>query len=357
MTGNRHSANFRRGTFNTLAQNGTSIVSNEVLIVSGNGSDLNKFNALKGRAKRKMITQTMMLNMVDHCDKDGLPERRKSYWNTYYCQSRVYTVNGRLHGKYCKNRYCTLCCSIRKADIINRYLPVLQSWEQPYFVTLTVKAVPGRSLNAVMRKMIETFQTITEKYKKQNQRGKGTKLIGIRSLESNFNPEARTYNPHFHCIVANKQMAEILISEWLERARPGKAKSVAQKMEPVFDNTVALIEVIKYGSKIFTEPDIDKKSREKEKKKKNSTIYAAALCNIFRSMKGLRIFERFGFNLPRDAKQEAAGSKIVKDFYEWNFHPPSTDWLSADTGNPLSNYIVPMDLIALLENSIDIKLE
>ncbi len=33
-------------------------------------------------------------------------------------------------------------------------------------------------------------------------------------------------------------------------------------------------------------------------------IYAAALDNIFKAMKGLRIFERFGFNLPNELVQK-----------------------------------------------------
>jgi len=51
----------------------------------------------------------------------------------------------------------------------------------------------------------------------------------------------------------------------------------------------------KYGSKIFTEQDLDKKSNGKIPRK----IYVRALDNILSAMEGIRIFERFGFNLPR----------------------------------------------------------
>ncbi len=357
MLNNQHSANFRRGALNTLAQTGTSNLANQAIIVAGNGSDLSNCDAMKKRAKRKTITQAMMLNMIDLCDREGTDERRKAFWNTYHCQAKVYTIGGKLYARYCKNRHCLLCCSIRKADIINRYLPVIQKWEEPYFLTLTVKAVPYKNLNAVMKRMIETFRKIIEKYKKQNQRGKGIKLKGVRSLESNFNPVAKTYNPHFHCIVANKQMAEIIMAEWLKRSKPGKTNRAAQNMTRIFNNVTALIEVVKYGSKIFTDHDIDKKSKIAKQGKGQAKIYAAALYNIFRSMKGLRIFERFGFNLPKDAKPLPVGTRVVKDFYEWNFHAPSNDWLSIDTGNPLSNFIASFDLLSLLKNFIDNKLE
>ena len=111
------------------------------ITVNGNGTELNNGKALKGRAKRKMITQNLALNLIDIAENKGEDERVKSFWNTYYCQSRIYSSGDRLYGKYCKNRFCTLCCSIRKAFVINRYLPAIKLWEDPYFVILTIKAL------------------------------------------------------------------------------------------------------------------------------------------------------------------------------------------------------------------------
>src|SRR5450631_3241280 len=138
MPENLHSTTQRRGEFNTLAQSGTKMDEKPVIILNGNGTDLTKNKPLMGRAKRKFITQKMVLGLIDVTQNNNTPLRKKGYWNTYHCQSKVYTVGGRLYGKYCKNRFCTLCCSIRKAEITNRYLPVIQSWPDPYFVTLTI---------------------------------------------------------------------------------------------------------------------------------------------------------------------------------------------------------------------------
>jgi hypothetical protein len=55
---------------------------------------------------------------------------------------------------------------------------------------------------------------------------------------------------------------------------------------------------VKYGSKIFSEPDVNKKA----KGGRNPKLYVSALHYIFLSMKGLRIFERFGFDLPKKTK-------------------------------------------------------
>jgi len=57
----------------------------QLIIVNGNGSDLGDGKVLKGRAKRKMITQKTILNLVDVTDQYGTNESRKSYWNTYHC--------------------------------------------------------------------------------------------------------------------------------------------------------------------------------------------------------------------------------------------------------------------------------
>lgn len=347
----RNWENPQSGSLNTLAQNGTGFEKSQVLILKGKGSELNNAKALKGRAKRKLITQTTVLSLVDAAGKNGPTERQKSYWNTYHCQSRVYTADGRLYGKYCKNRHCTLCCSIRKAAIINKYLPVLQAWPEPHFVTLTIRSQPLRNLNKFMGGMNQAFRKIYSNLKKRNQRGKGIKVMGIRSLECNFNPAKRTYNPHFHLIVPNKETGEILTAEWLKIWTRKFAMPIAQKNEKVFNNEVALIEVVKYGSKIFTEPDVNKKARTKGESK----LYAAALDNILTAMKGLRIFERFGFNLTH-TEAENSSSNLVTLYKEWDFDISKFDWINRD-GIRLTDYQPEKTLMAILTLNIDTTLQ
>ena len=124
-----------------------------------------------------------------------------------------------MYSKFCKNRSCIVCTVNRKADILNRYLPVVNTWEEPYFLTLTVKSVPFYRLRPTMDSMLKEFQEIVETNRKKAGRKTKIKLVGIRSLESNFNPNIKEYNPHFHIIVANKEMAEILLNEWLRRGK------------------------------------------------------------------------------------------------------------------------------------------
>lgn len=118
----------------------------------------------------------MMLNLITTAQENGEPELEKSYWNTYYCQQNIIVSNKKLYGKYCKNRFCPLCCANRKAEMINKYYPILKHWKKPYFLTLTVKACNAISLKAYLGSMLKTFQKIVEKYRKRYQRGKGCKI-------------------------------------------------------------------------------------------------------------------------------------------------------------------------------------
>jgi len=207
-----------------------------------------------------------------------------------------------------------LCTAIRKADIINRYYPVLKEWEDSHFLTLTVKAVKLKNLKKWTDGMIQAFQIIKRRCNKRHQRGKGIKLIGVKSLECNFNPKKKTYNPHFHIITQDRETAELLKKEWQKQWTSKHTYSGAQFIRKVESLEKDLIETIKYGSKIFTEPDLKKQS-----KKSNPKIYVNALDEILKAMKGKRLFDRFGFNLPKQNHSEAS-QKFVDKFIEWEFY-------------------------------------
>ncbi len=335
--------------FNTLVESRTNKTGQNNVFVNGEGSDLNKKEALKNRAKRKTITQIMMLKLIDVAQKDGETELEKSYWNTYYCQQNLITADGRLYGKYCKNRFCTLCCSIRKAEMINKYYPVLKKWSEPYFLTLTVKSCKARQLSLYIKKFIQGFQRITEKHRKRYQRGKGKKLIGIRSLECNFNPIRQTYNPHFHVITKDRETAEVLLSEWLKLWTPNFAKRRAQNIQKVNNLESGLIEIIKYGSKIFTEPHLKKQKKQSD----TVQIYVKALSVILKAMKGKRIFDRFGFNLPSKVKIDFIPAKLLSNYNEWEYDVSSTDWINKLSGEKLCSYDMPSDLQSIMEYNID----
>ena len=174
-------------------------------------------------------------------------------------------------------------------------------------------------------------------------------MKGIKSLECNFNPIAKTYNPHLHLIVENKEVADIMMDEWLKRWGPRWTNKRAQHARKVENIERDLIEIIKYGSKIFTEPDLKNKMQTKG----NAKICVSALDNIFKAMRGLRIFERFGFNLQRKNQEISKNSKVVNLYEEWIFNAGQFDWVNPKNEEHLADYRPASDLVHLLENCID----
>lgn len=337
-------------TINTLVQTGTNNFQSPDKIVMGKGSDLADKKAWKGRAKRKKVSQALSVRLVAEAEKKGEPERKISYWNTFHCQERLIIQGGRSYGKYCKNRFCPLCNSIRKAEIINKYLPVIRTWENPYFVTLTQKAVPAEKLALWFSGVHKAFQQIKGMCKKRYQRGTGPQFIGIKSLECNFNPKKKTYNPHLHLIVPNREMAVLLIAEWQKKWTAQYSSPSAQHMRRVKNVETDLIETIKYGSKIFTDFDAQKKGADKK-------IYVAALDNIYKAMEPYRIFDRFGFNLPATEKTGMKKSVPVNECDDFIYAVEVSDWINTKTGEGLTGYRSTAELEYLLTENVDTEMQ
>ena len=72
----------------------------------------------------------MILSLIDIAKEKGHHDRVQMYWNTYHCQRKIIKSGSTLHGNYCKNRFCTICLAIRKAENINKYHPVLKEWKE-----------------------------------------------------------------------------------------------------------------------------------------------------------------------------------------------------------------------------------
>lgn len=116
-------------------------------------------------------------------------------------------------------------------------------------------------------------------------------------------------------------------------------------MRKVINLETGLIEIIKYGTKIFTEPDINKRGCQSS----NYYIYVSALDNILSAMKGRRIFERFGFNAKKEETPMMTSSKLITTFKEWEFNPKIADWKNIVTDETLTNYKPKPQLITILK--------
>lgn len=176
--------------------------------------------------------------------------------------------------------------------------------------------------------------------------------MGIRSLECNFNPEKRTYNPHLHLVVPDRETALILIQECLRYWTPTHAGRGGQHYREVGSMEKDLIDTIKYGSKIYTEPDRDKNIQSQVSPK----VYAAALYNIYAAMKGLRIFDRFGFDLPK-LERALKPAQITTEYEEWVYLPEHQDWQATENEQLLLGVALTDDLKELFQNAVDTEFE
>lgn len=340
----------------TLAQVGTKQASSTLpkgcIMVNGKGSDLSDLKTARARAKRKQISQVLALGLIRIAQENNNRSLEIKFRNTYYCLDNLVTVEERIHGRYCKTRACTVCLAIRKAEILNKYLPVVGTWSEPHFLTLTVKSIKKESLHSVIKNMKQSFRKILNTYKKRHQRGKGDNLIGLMSIECNFNPKTKTYNPHFHIITNNRMTGVVLREEWLKRAREGKTNKGAQFLSKVEDNEKCLIEIVKYGIKILTENDLNKKVLSGKK----VTIYLNALYTILEAFEGIRLFEHFGFQTTIKPNKEVIPAKIAVDFKEFFYDSTKTDWIDLAKRETLTGFISDQRIQHILENCIDYEL-
>lgn len=339
----------------TLAQSRTdNIISpdpSHIIEVTGLGTERGETDILKNRAKRKMITQALVLNLIDAAKAKGAYDRVKLYWNAYHCQSEIFTSDGWVYSNYCKTRYCMVCNANRKADMINTWIPEIMKWEAPHFVTVTVKSVKAHKLNKwIGQGMIQNMRLIIEMLQKRHKRGKGINMVGTKSLECNFNPYKRWYNPHYHLIVANQEMAETLIYEWMKKWGKKHTNAKGQDMSRVRGVDSVLKEIIKYGSEIIREPGTIKKGE-----RISPMIYANVLDNIVAAFQGHRLFGRFGCNRPSRGKIFIPPTQL-RQHHEWSYDRQTCDWVHSITGEHLTGYTPNSQLKHMISHNINTEL-
>lgn len=346
------------GGFNISAQSGTYPEMIELpkpkVTVMGKGSRPAKLLYLQDRAKKKTITQHVMKPLMEIALKKGEIERFESYKNTYNCLNHLYTANGRMFGTYCKNKFCEVCLGIRRMKVGGAYYPELCTWPAPFFTTLTALAVPAERLSERFDLMMEIFETLKDRYKKRVQRGTAIKFKGIRSLESNFNHIDHTYNPHFHFILPDLKTADTLMTDWRKYwGNYAICSPSGQDNRRIKDLNRQLRETIKYGTKFLQKPKIDKKTGQKIP----PLICVAAIDNIFAALKGRRLFDRFGFNLPPDEYKYKAFYTEITEYKEWNFISDKHDWIEEETEQLISGFEPKPQLTYYLDNFINRDLE
>ena len=237
---------------------------------------------------------------------------------------------------------------------MHKYEPIISTWSEARFQTLTSKAVTKEQLNNKIDLSRKILNRIIRKHDQRHRRNGSHKLVGLCSLECNFNPKDKTYNPHFHIITKDIETAHLLNLDWLnewKKVGPDQVNAWGQSRRRVNDTEKCLIKTIKYVSKTMTDPNMNKGDDVTE----NPVIYAHALYNVYKAFSNRRLLTTFGFSLP---KQDYSKTQIqhVTKARQWKFAAHQTDYVDIETGEMMLNYIPSNDLIDLLKNNIDIEL-
>lgn len=281
--------------------------------------------ALLKRARSKYFTNAIVSCLV------ALDSPLKSkYVNTLNCCTTLTKRGEKVTGNYCKNRWCMVCNRIRTAQLIKKYSPVLQEWENKCFVTLTVPNIKGKRLRRELERMQYQLKLIRQKFHKRK-----VKFSGVRKLEVTYNPNRDDYHPHYHFIIEGEEVGRELLREWLERFPEAKRK--AQDVREADNETV--MELFKYFTKVITPTSKAVSGVEVN----GQIIYPAALDVIFQSVRGLRTYEHFGFKVAKEEGEEeveegkeVSGEEVEVSVYQWE--QSGHDWVNKETGEVLTGY-------------------
>lgn len=260
------------------------------------------------RARKKAITIDNALSMVNDNKESDMS---KSYWNTFYC-SNTFQVGkkSKMKTTYCKNRWCTICESIKTAKMINGYLKPLQEIQDKQFTTLTVKTVSGQNLSSRLKQIADIWSAIRKKSVKQHEtKGVVPPIInGIRKLEIHPTHNGK-YHAHLHIIVDTKEGAEWIVNEWLNRWREidkNLVSAEAQKIVPADENSV--IELFKYTVKSVVDF-----AKSEDKLGREIKITGKKLDVIFSALKNKRTIQPFGnIQKDKDPIEKSIEDKIYK---------------------------------------------
>lgn len=284
-----------------------------------------KFSAKENfgkRARVKFLTEAMSVGLAN------VPGSKltKSYWNTFYCSSILHKKGDSLTGKYCKNRWCLVCCRIRSAKLIKQYAPVLESWPNKHLVTLTVPNCAAADLEATVKGMKAGFDTIRRSFTMQHRRKqRASPLVALRKLESTHNPDRDDYHPHFHLVVPDLATANELREAWLLQFP--SAKWNGQDVRPA--NGGASHELFKYFTKLIT-------TQSKER-----FIRLGPLNVIFEAISGQRTFQAFGVSAPKEVLTDDEADVLAEELeidavFEWV--QAQADWVDKASGELLTDY-------------------
>lgn len=285
------------------------------------------------KAKKKYLSRGIAYHLYYETDSP----LRKSYQNSIYCADVLAPnkTQTKLTSKYCKNRWCPLCSSIRIAKLIQGYAPQLKQLNEPYFVTLTAPTVTAEELPDRIEQFGKAFRQIVNNYKARK-----SGMKGIRKAECTIRPRD-LYHYHYHVLIESKANAEFLVKRWLEII-PG---ALPQSQDFRKANEGSFIELFKYFTKLVVK---DKKTGVRE------IADYKRLDVIFQALKGKRTFQAFGGikAVSEDINEEELEANILisaDSIFKWI----TDDWVNLETGECLTGF-KPSDSLKRLINEEEV---
>ncbi len=280
-------------------------------------------DTLQKRARSKYLSMPLAIRLAEL--RSPL---EKSYRNSVYCASTLKQDGGKLRGRYCGNRWCLVCSRVRTARAINKYKPILDTWTDAQFVTLTVRNVPGDQLSQTLDQMVKTSAVIRRAITRTDK----LSFEALRKLECTHNYHQDSYHPHYHAIVNGREQALALRDRWLA-AWGDKADAQAQDVRPCTPGSA--LELFKYATKLASSSGGRKQYMSPE-----------ALDVIFQSLRGRRIWQPVGFTAPATVDEEAAvgtdgtteALSPAADGAEWSWEQDQHDWINHHTGELLTGW-------------------
>lgn len=251
-------------------------------------------------------------------------ELEQAYRNTIYCAGVQTQEKGMIRSRYCSNRWCPVCGRIKMGKAINSYLPIVEEWSDPHFVTLTVQNVDADNLLLLIGKMMDGFNAV----KRKLHRDLG-KLTALRKLECTY---GKGYHPHFHVIVEGRDAALALVEQWLVFAPRYTGRRVERSAQNVQKADMAsLVELFKYATKLCAKgPD--------------GVRYVSPehLDVIFRALRNRRTYQSYGFKVAKDVEDITDVESKIEAFTQieervlWLWDQDSADWIDHRTGELLT---------------------
>lgn len=297
-----------------------------------------KKKALK-KARKKYFSYGLAVNLANKNPESPLKD---SYLHTLLCAEQLSVdENGKAHSKYCKNRWCPLCQSIRIAKLIRGYKAQLEQYPELYFVTLTRPTVPADGLKAQQKQMMKSFTSI-----RNSRMFRNNDFSGIRKAECTIRPNGH-YHFHFHVLVNSKAAAEFMVERWL-KLNPESTREAQDIREVDKSNERSLLEIFKYFTKLIAK-------LKNEDGTEQAYISYTRLNVIFEFMKGQRVFQPFGSLRPVEEDFEDEELEADLDIEQANsiWRWATSDWYNIETGELLSGYEPARRLVDLLNHSED----